>query len=164
LQKGFKNTLVVLGHRSLKTGMPHPVQIERMKKAAQVWKRNNFTACIITGGANSCAIPESVIMRALAVKLGIPADKIIIEEKAKNIVENALFSYELLSTTDVRKLTVLTSDYQMARAKFIFRKVFAHMASLHCEASETRKPAFDLFLFSLKEKYLSLNDRILMKS
>lgn len=154
LRKGFRHTLLVVGNSSLKNGMPSLYQISRVKKAASLWKKNNYSKLLLTGGAVACAIPEAIIERALAVKFGIPAQKILIEDRSRSTLQNALFAYEILKDTDLRKLTVVTSDFHMQRARFIFKKVFGHMdISIKFEAAELNEPRMRKLWLGLKERY-----------
>lgn len=161
LRKGFKNVLLVVGNSSLKNGMPSPYQISRVRKAASLWKKNNYSKILLTGGAVACAIPEAVIERALAVKFGIPAQKMLVEDRSRSTLQNALFAYEILKDTDIKRLTVVTSDFHMPRTRFIFKKVFGHMnIPIKFEAAELREPRMRKLWSGLKEKhYLHVNKK-----
>lgn len=139
--KQYKNVLIVLGCGPRKDGKPGDILISRAKKAAQLFKRNNYTKVIFSGGP-SHGVPESELLRVLLIK-HIPRNKIIVERNSLSTVQNAVFCWELIKDKKPKHITIVTSKYHMPRTKYIFRKLYKHMsASLKFEAAPDR---FDLF-------------------
>ena len=111
--------------------------MERIKAATKYLKKNPEVKVIATGGkgANE-GIAEGVAIKRELLKNGISEDRIILEDKSKNTVENFRFSLEKIRNSENgknknsenngnRKIKVLivTNDYHIFRSKNIARKV-----------------------------------------
>lgn len=70
--------------------------------------------------------PEAEVFADEAMKLGIPREKILIENKATNTGENILFSKKLLEENKLnpKKFIVITKPHQLRRAYATFVKVW----------------------------------------
>lgn len=70
--------------------------------------------------------PEAEVFRDIALKTGVPADKILIETHSHNCGENIEFSRVLLSTKNLnpKSFIVVTKPYMERRAYATFRKVW----------------------------------------
>lgn len=62
-------------------------------------------------------------MRALAIGLGVPAERIVLENRAKNTFENAVYSGRIFRDRGWRRLAVVTDAFHMRRALFVFRRL-----------------------------------------
>lgn len=62
---------------------------------------------------------EGAIMKAFAVRLGVPADAILVEERSRNTYENALESKRMLGDASI---LLVTSAVHIPRALGLFRK------------------------------------------
>lgn len=58
----------------------------------------------------------------LLIDLGLPPDKIIIEDKSRDTVENAAFTHEICARSGYNKPIIVTSAYHIRRAVMIFEK------------------------------------------
>ena len=66
---------------------------------------------------------EPEVMKALAVSLGVPAEAIILEEKARNTEENVEFTKEILNREHWNNILLVSSPYHMKRASLVFHKI-----------------------------------------
>lgn len=68
--------------------------------------------------------PEAEIFADIAVKMGVPADKIIIENKSTNTGENILFTRRILEERNLNycKFIVVQKPYMERRAYATFKK------------------------------------------
>jgi uncharacterized SAM-binding protein YcdF (DUF218 family) len=68
---------------------------------------------------------EAETMRQYAIKLGVPASAIMVEEKAMDTVGNAMYTRGMVDgLPEVRRIIVVTSDYHVERTRYLFVKAF----------------------------------------
>ena len=90
-------------------------------------------APIIMSGAYGLFEPpplrtEAMAMREYALQLCIPHDQIIVEEESRDTIGNAWFTKtRIVGPRNWRSLILVTADYHMDRALWIFRKVYGPM-------------------------------------
>ena len=128
--------VIILGAR-VKGEKPAKSLMERIKAATEYLKKNPEVKVIATGGkGKNEGIAEGVAIKRELLKNGISEDRIILEDKSKNTVENFRFSLEKIRNSENgknknsenngnRKIKVLivTNDYHIFRSKNIARKV-----------------------------------------
>ena len=128
--------VIILGAR-VKEEKPSNSLMERIKAATEYLKKNPKVKVIATGGQGKNEnVAEGFAIKRELLKNGISEDRIILEDKSKNTVENFRFSLEKIKNIedgkkDVsnneknRKIKVLitTNDYHIFRSKNIARKV-----------------------------------------
>lgn len=66
---------------------------------------------------------EANLLAAQAVLAGVPSHSIIIENQARNTVENALLCLPLFQQHQIKHITLVTSDYHMPRSRLLFELV-----------------------------------------
>ena len=127
--------VIILGAR-VKGEKPAKSLMERIKAATEYLKKNPEVKVIATGGkGKNEGIAEGVAIKRELLKNGISEDRIILEDKSKNTVENFRFSLEKIRNSENgknknsenngnRKIKVLivTNDYHIFRSKNIARK------------------------------------------
>jgi uncharacterized SAM-binding protein YcdF (DUF218 family) len=94
---------------------------ERVLHAVDLYK-NGYAKNLIFSSGYTYALKEILIMKALAVSLGVPEQAIILEDKAKNTYENVIFTKDILNKEKQRKILLVSSPYHMRRALLIFKK------------------------------------------
>ena len=128
--------VIILGAR-VKGEKPAKSLMERIKAATKYLKENPEVKVIATGGkGKNEGIAEGVAIKRELLKNGFSEDRIILEDKSKNTVENFRFSLEKIRNSENgknknsenngnRKIKVLivTNDYHIFRSKNIARKV-----------------------------------------
>jgi uncharacterized SAM-binding protein YcdF (DUF218 family) len=95
--------------------------------AALFYREHGFTKILVSGGGLPKPIAET--MKEFLVFRGVPADAIHIEVRSTNTRENGLYSREILASMPGKKV-LLTSDYHMARAYGVFRKLGVEVTPL----------------------------------
>lgn len=79
---------------------------------------------VASGGAGDSEkprMPDSEMMRDSLVKLGVPADRILLESKSSNTREQATFTADILRKRDVGTFVLVTAPEHMNRAVGTFR-------------------------------------------
>lgn len=130
--------VIILGAR-VKGEKPAKSLMERIKAATEYLKENPEVKVIATGGkGKNEGIAEGVAIKRELLKNGINEDRIILENKSKNTVENFRFSLEKIRNSESEngknknsenngnrkiKVLIVTNDYHIFRSKNIARKV-----------------------------------------
>lgn len=98
---------------------------ERLTKTADLARRFPDARIIHSGGIAHLSIghgeTESVYARKALVGMGVPADRIELEERSRNTCENALRSKEMARPASSDNWLLVTSAYHMPRAVACFR-------------------------------------------
>lgn len=95
---------------------------ERVKLAVELYK-NNYAPRMIFCSGYTYIFKEPLLMKALAISLGVPEGAIILEDRAKNTYENILASKTILERGGWNKIILITSPYHLRRAILVFKKV-----------------------------------------
>ena len=104
-------------------GAPSGTYLARIVSAVRLQKKLNIP--IIVSGTE---VPEDKVVKDHIVKrflidLGIPTDKIILEDESRDTFENAEFTQEICQDWVLRHPILVTSAYHMKRAVMSFEKV-----------------------------------------
>ena len=101
---------------------------DRLLNTIELYKKGIIEKILISGasGSMSSEMKEASLLKHFMVEIGIPNEKIIIEEKSKNTYENALFCSKILNEMHPdknSKILIITSDYHMRRSVACFKKM-----------------------------------------
>ena len=118
-------TLIVLGGDSVDGGMLGYSSYNRSYHAVQVWREGGVGEVLILGRK------ASPPMREYLIQHGVPAEKVVAEDGSETTRENALAAKRLLAGKAGKKV-LLTSDFHMARAAAVFRKVGLDVVTAPC--------------------------------
>lgn len=130
---GQKCALVVLGAAVRPDGTPSAVLIRRVERAVALMRAGTGDLLVPTGGVIAGRPAEAEVMAALAARMGVPADRILIESKARNTRENASFSLALLADAEaarrpgtvagmIGQVVVVSDAWHLPRAVMLFRR------------------------------------------
>lgn len=101
------------------------VTYSRLFNGIRIFKQSGARTLALCGGS---LIPstesEAEVMKALALELGIQENKIITETESRNTMENAAELAKLLSSTEKRRIGLVTSALHILRSEKAFRKQF----------------------------------------
>ena len=101
------------------------VTYSRLFNGIRIFKQSGARTLALCGGN---LIPstesEAEVMKALALELGIQESKIITETESRNTMENASELAKLLSSTEKRRIGLVTSALHILRSEKTFRKRF----------------------------------------
>lgn len=95
-------------------------QEERLQLAAKLYQEKRAPYVLLSGGKGfKSNVEEASLMIKRAIELGIPKEKIIIEDESNNTTENVLYSMialeKKLLLKNVKRLIVVTSPFHMQR-------------------------------------------------
>ena len=113
--------LIVLGAQVREDG-PSAVLKYRLDAAARYLQENESTICIVTGGKGAAEpFSEGQGMKEYLVQAGIPTDRILVEDKALNTVQNIQYSKALMSSPD-RPTAIVTNNFHVTRGLALARR------------------------------------------
>lgn len=98
---------------------------ERLTETLLLAHRLPHVRIIFTGGAGSLflrAEPAGDRLAAYLIALGIPRERIVIEQKSVNTWQNAVFTKRILNPRTTDRYILVTSAWHMPRAVGVFRK------------------------------------------
>jgi uncharacterized SAM-binding protein YcdF (DUF218 family) len=117
--------------------------LSRGYAAVRYLNKNPETKVIVTGGQGPGEnIPEAESLKSLLLENKIEKEKIFLEDKSKNTMENLIFSNELYNLLD-KNILIVTSDYHMFRALSIAKKLnYSNVSGLPSKSQRKVLPAF----------------------
>ncbi|HEX3047839.1 MAG TPA: YdcF family protein [Bacillota bacterium] len=99
------------------------------------------TPLILSGGqVTKTTGVEAEIARRLLLETGIPAERILIENKSRNTTENARYTKKLLQKYHYRRPILVTSAFHMPRAVKQFQK--SGVKVLPCPTDYRTRPSY----------------------
>ena len=131
------DTIVVFAGGVGESGKAGQGYEERIKYAVELYKRG-FASTLIFSSGYVYTFKEPLMMRTLAVFLGVPEEAIILEDKAKNTYENVKFTKRILADRDWDEILLVSSPYHMRRASLVAKKVAPGIKIIHTPIPESR--------------------------
>jgi len=124
--------------------------IDRVYKAAQLYRAGKGRVLIVTGGNLPWAPsekPEAELVRALLVEWGVPAAAIVLDGASRNTRENAVNSRVLLENLGCDTPLLVTSAAHMARSVAAFKKVGVEVFAVSADVRVIRDSGVTVFDF-----------------
>jgi uncharacterized SAM-binding protein YcdF (DUF218 family) len=117
--------------------------LRRGYTAIRYLKRNPETKVVVTGGqGHGENISEAEALRRLLLENKIDKERIFLEDKSKNTMENFIFSNKLYNLLD-KNIIIVTSDYHMFRSLSMARKLkYKNVSGLPSRSQLSILPAF----------------------
>ena len=118
--------IVVLGFQLNPDGTMKEELIERLNVALRSLQKYPNAYVVCTGGgtaADNDSASEAGEMAKWLAENGIEKARIIIEDNSITTAQNALFTYDILTSLypSVKKLAIVSSDYHIATGELLFR-------------------------------------------
>jgi hypothetical protein len=113
------NIIVVLGHQLLPNGEASMALKQRLQCTAQCAKIYPNIPVLVSGKGNNIKHTEAKVMRKALISLGVIPERIILENRSMNTLENAEYSLHLQPN---RKHWLIVTDWDhQPRSQMIFR-------------------------------------------
>jgi uncharacterized SAM-binding protein YcdF (DUF218 family) len=147
--------IIVLGSPNDAQGNLYSVGLERCERAWQFYCTHPDWKLLLTGGFgahfNPTDWPHAVYVQHHLRKLGVPEEAFLPWAESRNTLEDAWLSKPIVQATGARRAAVVTSDYHLDRARFVFEREFAGAGiALEFIAAETDESRCQLDLAALK--------------
>lgn len=151
--------IIVLGSPNTNEGALYSPGLERCALTAELFRQNPDFFILLTGGFgehfNRTRLPHTDYTQKELLKLGVSADAFIETAHSLNTLEDASMSLPIVLRHHFSEAWVITSDYHLDRARFIFERTFnGSGVSLRFHASQTdpKTCALDLPALMAHEK------------
>lgn len=105
------------------SGAPSEAMLARMVTAVRLQRRLEIPVLVSGGSVFGNRSAEAPVVKRFMIDLGVAPDKILIEDKSRDTIENARFSKIILVKSGYKKPILVTSAYHMRRSIEAFRKV-----------------------------------------
>jgi uncharacterized SAM-binding protein YcdF (DUF218 family) len=102
-------------------GVPKGDSLERLVTAARLEKRLKIPVIVSGGAVFKDSWLEALAMKRILVDLGVPTNRILVEDKSRDTMENAKYSKEICGRQGFKKIILLTSSYHLKRSEKAFR-------------------------------------------
>ncbi len=161
--------VILLGGGISKEGKLPKSVMTRVEKAAEYLEKNPESLCVVTGGTLKwLPYPEAPEIKRQLVAAGIAPDRILVEDQAKDTIQNFQLSAKLLAESKGVSLqevletstVVVTSRFHLRRAERLARR----MGFTNVKGIGTACPAIYVPHNYMREicAYVKLNLRILL--
>ena len=101
-----------------------PVFRERINHAVDLYRRGKVRKIILTGGqGNSDELTEAAAARDYAIKNGVQAGDILIEERSHTTYENVVNAKQLADANGLKKVLIVSDPLHMKRAVAMARDI-----------------------------------------
>jgi len=95
---------------------------QRVAEGVKLYKADLAKVLIMSGASRDAKDSNAAAMKRMAINSGIPADKIITEEKSMNTFENGAYVRDIIEQNKFNRLILVTSPYHQRRAALVFSK------------------------------------------
>ncbi len=154
------DVVIALGFDVTEDGLLPDEGKSRVEKAVSIFKLNKPKKIIFTGNVSHLHKykpykTEAEAMRDYAVKIGIPEEIIICESASKNTYQNALYCKRIIKSNRWKSVLIITSQFQIERAEYIFNKVLGPKYQIDIKACKNRLKPEELDLIIQMEEIKS---------
>jgi uncharacterized SAM-binding protein YcdF (DUF218 family) len=128
----------------------------RTETAVDLWKRGYAPMLLFSGAAlDPDSVSSAELMKRDAIRLGVPAEAILVEPTSATTEENAEFTAYLLQRHGLHSAILVTSPYHQRRASLLFSRAFEPLA-LTFRNYPARDPQWDPDRWWMREPSRSL--------
>jgi uncharacterized SAM-binding protein YcdF (DUF218 family) len=112
---------VVLGAAVWAHGRPSPTLLRRTLHAVGLARAGGVGHLLLTGGVGDHPPSEARVMRDVALRAGIAAARLVLEETATTTLESARACAHIIEARGWTRVLVVTDRYHLARSLLAFR-------------------------------------------
>lgn len=116
------DAIIVLGGGVGESGKVGQGYEERVEYAVELYKKG-YAGRIVFSSGYTHIFKETLVMKALALSLGVPESAIILENRASNTYDSVLFTKEIVDKEHWNRVILLSSPYHMLRVSKVFVKL-----------------------------------------
>jgi len=147
LTKSGGELLIILGYKSTENAI-HPLLKERLDTGMELFLSQPFQYILLTGGPVGSERPEAELMAEYLQEKGIPKEKILLETKAMDTIENILFTKEIAEGLGCSACTIISNSFHLRRIRHL-AKEFRFPVQLYCRRG--LKALFSQFSLTFNE-------------
>ena len=118
--------IVVLGSPNFPDGTLGPIALDRLQGCLSIFNPQKHKI-LCTGGFgahfNTSPVAHANYLKDFLIQKGVPSTAFLPLALSSNTVEDAVMSKSILIKTEFKDLVIMTSEYHVARVKFIFTEI-----------------------------------------
>ncbi len=118
--------IVVLGSPNFPDGTLGPIALDRLQGCLSIFNSQKHKI-LCTGGFgahfNTSPVAHANYLKDFLILKGVPSTAFLPLALSSNTVEDAVMSKSILMKTVFKDLIIITSEYHVARVKFIFAEI-----------------------------------------
>lgn len=160
------DAMIILGEPVERDGTIGFELKSRIDTAMSYFRKGIANVIILSGGKtshNKLDISEAEGMKRYLVENGLNQKVILKEEYSKDTIGNALFTKtKVLDEKKYKKLLIVTSDYHIPRARYIFKKILGKGFKVDFIGSNARLSSLKMDEKRIKEHILLALDKVFM--
>jgi uncharacterized SAM-binding protein YcdF (DUF218 family) len=103
-----------------KDGKPNAELRRRTEKVVELYKQGLAPNIIFTGSDTGAGC-EAEVMKEVAVKLGVPPEKIFTETKAVDTITNSRYSVAIMKQHGWKSAILVSNKYHVKRGEWLFK-------------------------------------------
>lgn len=131
--------IIICGSTNDLKGNISDIGIGRLEKGLELFRQNQKSKIILTGGIgahfNQTSKPYAYYAKKYLLNRGVHESAIMDLVLSVDTVEDAKLSKKIVDNYNVTNIIIVTSDFHMERVKYIFDKVYSNF-SIQYEESE----------------------------
>lgn len=104
-------------------GTPSDSAMHRVVTAARLYRRLSVPVIVSGGKVFAHTDAEALVLKRFLEDLGVPSEKIILEQGSRDTIENARYTKPICQAFGFERPLLVTSAYHMKRAVVSFKKV-----------------------------------------
>lgn len=108
---------VVLGNAVNRRGRPNPCLRNRVEAGVWLYRAGKTERLLMSGGYDGDGSNQAESMREMALNLGVPPERILLENQSESTYENIVFSAPLLRP--YRRIAIVSDGFHVARGRWL---------------------------------------------
>lgn len=134
--------IILLSYVLKSDGSLSEIGKERADAALELLTKNKYDRIIVSGSTSGFEkekpVSESEALKEYLTVNGIDENLIIKEEKSRDTIGNAIFTKKIADKENIINLAIVTSDFHIQRAKYVFNLVFGNGYIMEYAESKTK--------------------------
>jgi uncharacterized SAM-binding protein YcdF (DUF218 family) len=114
------DVILVLGNPAKDDGSIGPEAKSRLLEGIRQYRAGVAPRLLLTGGAVTNRFVETQVMMQFARSQGVPASALFTEDRSRNTIQSAFYTYQLMQAHDWTSALVVSSPTHIRRASLIF--------------------------------------------
>jgi uncharacterized SAM-binding protein YcdF (DUF218 family) len=117
------DAVVVFGARVRSDGAGSLTLVNRVRKASELYREGFADTIVMTGGIEPTGFDETIVMRDLAVQLGVPSDAIILDPGGHNTNASVANTVRIFRDNGAHRILAVSQFYHLPRIKLAYARV-----------------------------------------
>ncbi len=132
------DAVVVFGARVRNDGAPSLTLSNRVTTAAELYRDGLVDTVVMTGGIEPSGIDETIVMRDVAVQLGVPSSAIILDAGGHNTNASVANTIRILRDRGMDRILAVSQFYHLPRIKLAYARAGVDAWTVPARTSITR--------------------------